>query len=82
MTLTHEKILELVEIISSYSEAEDVDMDVALKRKATRREKSLARSLNEIYCAVHAFRQQTKPGCKHDGWMKNAVEQYKQFQDL
>lgn len=77
--MNHEKLLQLVETITSYSDAEDVDMDVARGRKTTKREQRLAGSLNQIYCAVHAFRQMSKPGCKHQNWLNDAEDQYKQF---
>lgn len=80
--MLNEEVLELCEYIASYSDAEDVDMDVARGRRVTKREKRLAESLNSIYCAIHAFRQNTKPGCKHEDWLKNAKNQYIEFKKL
>jgi len=75
-------MLRLCEYIASYSDAEDVDMDVARGRRTTKREQRLAQSLNQIYCAVHAFRQMTKPGCKHENWLENAKKQYLEYEQI
>ena len=69
--LNDRQLLELVEYLATYSEAEDVEMDIARGKRVTKREKMLADSLGKIYCAVHGHGK-----CRHENWIDDAVKQY------
>ena len=80
--LSERKILELVQALTTYSDSEDVMMDIVHnrsdkeKRPITKREKQMARALEDIYMFVHAKLQEGKDSCKHPDWAKEAEKMY------
>ncbi len=69
------KLLELIEAITSYSDAEEVELDIMQKRKVSAREKRMAIALSDIYRFVHGH----KPECWHQNWVNDADKMYKRF---
>ncbi len=77
--ISERKILELIQSLASYSDAEDVEFDVMKKRKITKREKRMGKCLMDIYRFSHAQLQFGVSGCKHPDWLKDAEELYLKF---
>lgn len=66
------KKLKLVEEILCESDlATDIDMDIAKKRKVSKREKEAAELLNLIYRIIHSCKS-----CPHPDWEKEAEDIY------
>lgn len=69
-----DKLLKLVDAISSCSDAEEVELDIARGRKTTAREKRMAIALSDIYRFIHGHSK-----CYHQSWVDDAEKRYKEF---
>ena len=80
--MNYPHLLELVEGLASHPEAEMVSLDVARKRRVTKREKILVKVITDIYCAVHANYPLHSCHDVHSDWRKHAEELYKQVVEV
>lgn len=73
--MTPNKLLKLIETMVSYSDAEEVMLDVRLKRKVSKRERRMATALSDIYRFTHG----NSTDCWHKNWVKESEDKYKEF---
>lgn len=81
--MTQKHLLELVEALASHDEAESVQMDIARKRRVTRRERILSQVITDIYTAVHSHDPIQHP-CYgvHGNWREKAEHQFKKLVEV
>lgn len=80
--MTNQHLLELIELLASHDEAEGVMMDIARKRKVTRRERILAQVIMDIYTAVHSNQRLHACHNVHDDWRRKAEEQFRNLVEV
>lgn len=73
--MTNQQKLDLVEELLCESDvATSIDMDIARKRKTTKRERTAASLISLIYKIIHPSKK-----CPHPDWSEDAKKMYKDY---